>query len=575
MKKSNINKYFIHNSSHSAMDVNNWSRRLFLNNISKAGLLFCLPASNTENLFFDLFNNPEQKNNLPVQPKFTRNKTNNGMVSQFGDVQAYSINGSMLPFVVTARENLAMMDMTDDFPFIRIGKHEDKSSILLTSKGVQIGQNKGLSWNSATYKVLIDTIKKDKDKTQGILLLRSTLMTSFPASVAYSKEKVSKKMSNTLNNIAKKGYSSDLFQSTKDVCEKRTKTEERVTPIEKAMRDVMTAEEQWRKCKRENENSADCKAAGDVAANFLRTVTAGFASSEAISDARNVAKAACAAVSCVLSTFEDIVRKFIEVVGYVVEEVIVEYFVCPISIFVHGMVDPGITLVNDIQKKVMELEFPNPFDLVRGAFEGVFPPPVREIIDKKAIDEAIRFLEKIRSALGPFGKCLLGGEWSIASLQTGVKLLGNEIDIPYGLRVCISSTYARRLDITKIEREFNSAWISSMGLLGALNPSVATAVTSIGIPIPSTLTAAVALLPPAVAIAATTILGFIIFALFHAAILATQLSFHINFTNNLSDGYICIEHATFAVALVGQLALAINNPLLGTTAIYVPPIVTG
>lgn len=549
MKKSQQKQYLLPQKNTEVETNFDPSRRKFLDKLIKSGLLLGLPFSVSGNSLFDAIL-PTQKK-IPIQPKFTRNKTNDGMVSQFGNVQAYNVKGSFLPIITTAKNDLAIMDMAARSPFIRIGKPTDLSPIMLTSRGVQIGKGKILPWNLTTFKTLIAEIKKSKTKMQGIVLLRSTLMTSFPASVVEAKQKVSKKTSATLNNMALAGFSADLFKN----CKLETGPVEVTRAIEGLITEITTAREQWEACYDRTYDGNTCDLAADAASTACI-----LCSAEDKANARRAARAACAGGLCILSTFEDIVNTFTGIVGYVTETVIQEYFVCPVTSF-------NTALGN--------LEFPNPFNIFQSTFEQFLPQPVKEVIDNKAISEAIKYLKTANDALGPFAKCLLEGEWSIASIKTGVKFAGQKVDIPYGLKVCINSSCAKQLNARNMADEFSDAWFSSMGILGALNPSVAATLTSAGIPISSVQVAAAAALSPAVISAATIILAFIVFALYHSAAVSAQLFYQVNFTDNLSDGRVCIEHATFTVALAIELAVVINNPGVGTAALFVPPVVIG
>jgi hypothetical protein len=217
--------------------------------------------------------------------------------------------------------------------------------------------------------------------------------------------------------------------------------------------------------------------------------------------------------------------------------------------------------------------WPNPWDVPRLITSGAIPEKKQAPFTKKDIDTAISLLKKLLGVARPFIDCLVNGRWSIAQLNTQLKL-GGPIVIPYGVKVCITSECARKLESGNIGAELTGSWILLLTILAALSPAFGAIAIAYGIVVAKEVAEAVALVAatnPAAIAAAAIILAFIMLALWYATAISAQLHDEVCCTDHLADGFVCIEHPTFAIALVAIALFAVG----GINLTLIPPIVTG
>jgi hypothetical protein len=200
--------------------------------------------------------------------------------------------------------------------------------------------------------------------------------------------------------------------------------------------------------------------------------------------------------------------------------------------------------------------------------QGAIPQPAATF-GAKELEAALKLVKDIGSFLGPFGTCLANGQWSLAQLQTPIDFGGGTIALPYGVKVCISADCASRLSLDGLVGELTTSWTAALGALAALSPEFAAAVSPLGILAAPAAAGVAATAPPAIAAIAALILAFIILALIYGTAISGQLFIHKNFTGNFADGTVCIEHATFALALIKLASYGVAPSEL------IPPIVTG
>ncbi len=454
----------------------------------------------------------------PVIPKvnFTRNKTGDGIMGPFGEARIYNVGGQVLPTVVTALGSRAVMDLTSRSPFVRFGSPTNRAAITLTASGVQYGSAKAVPWSNAVARDIIKNIIADPDKARGALLLRSALQTSYPVASMLLQPKltVGRQMATVMANGAA-GFAANSMN-----CTVTTVTDTVITTITQMVAVVLTATQQYQQCYDAEVAKLPCSAAG---------VGAGL----------------CAAGICGLKSFVDIVTGWATIATTVVNEVARQVVVCTA---------PSMN------------RWPNPWDFPIAISGGVVPSK-KQVFN---INDAIAFLKSVCNFFGPFAKCLLDGKWSLAELNTPLNLGGSNTVIPYGVKVCLSSACATQLSPAGIGAELAANWLLLLGALAALSPSFAAMAAGFGIVATPAIAAAAAANPVLAAIAGI-ILAFILLAMWYATIICAQLAYQICCTNNLADGLVCIEHPTFAIALVSIALFGVG----GLNSVLIPPIVTG
>lgn len=177
------------------------------------------------------------------------------------------------------------------------------------------------------------------------------------------------------------------------------------------------------------------------------------------------------------------------------------------------------------------------------------------------------------SYLVSFASCLLGGRWSLAALDTRIDFGDGTIAIPYGVKVCVTRNCATQFSATQIATELGRSWESLFSVLAALYPHFVTALLPLGIALtpPSALglPPLLAAAGPVVVACAAVILGLMIIALVWGTAIISQMTvWHTaGLLDSNGDGYVCIEHPTFALALLEAALLSV------APAELVPPIV--
>jgi hypothetical protein len=450
---------------------------------------------------------------------FTTNPTGDGIIGPFGEVRIFAAADGSLPVIVTAVGGLAEMNMSARTPFVRLGAAGDETAILLTSAGIQYGKGKvPQAWSATSFRQLIAFLTKDRKKARGLILLRSALHSAYPVAVQRKKAKVGKKMSASFSK-----HSSD-FGAQALICTTKTVTDTVTHTITETVEVIKTAEKQYQECYDKAATRDPCKSLGILAG-------------------------ACAAATCAATTFVDMVIGFVDVVTTTTEEVVRTVVSCAPPL-------PGT--------------WPSPWDLPDAQLKLAVPQQ-KTTFGQKDIDGGLKLLKQIGGFFGPFATCMISGKWSLAQLDTQMDFGNGNVVIPYGIKVCITSQCATQLSLDNIIGEYATAVGAALGALAALSPEVAAALGPLGIAPAAAVTAAIAGLPEVVITIAALILAFVLIALFWAGALAGQLFFYKTFTDALDDGLVCIEHPTFALALIAML------PLPGATvsAAIVPPIVTG
>jgi hypothetical protein len=495
------------------------SRQEFIRIAALAGVSLAIPWASTAEA------------TVPPIPaiQFKKNKTRDGIIGPYGEVRIFDFKGQPLPLLVSAAGGLAMMDITGRSPFVRFGAPTDATAITLTSAGVAFGRNKKpVKWSSDVIRTLVAEISKDPAKARGALYLRSALYTSYPVAVAQlSNEQIGKKMATAMN----KGLAGLGIGSTK--CTTKEVTEIVTEAVSSFVEVWKTAEEQFQECYDKLATTEPCSWAGPGAG-------------------------ACAAAACGLLTFVDMVVGVVEIIIDVDVEVTRTVVSCALTTF--------------------KPKWPNPWNLgdlsPSGLVGGVAQPA--KAFSQKDIDSGLKLLKdiqtKIGGFLGPFA-CLLDGKWSLAQLDTPIDFGSGNVAIPYGIRVCISSACATALTDPGMILAAGTAWGETLSVLAALSTDIA----ALNIPASTAAAALIAALggPATAGVAvsagvavAAIILALILLIMVYATAIWSQLIFQRNFTSNFADGEVCIEHPTFALALIKLVTIVVP-------AEVIPPIVTG
>jgi hypothetical protein len=365
---------------------------------------------------------------------------------------------------------------------------------------------------------LIEIVSNDRDKASAIILLRSTLYTSYPVAIEAYRAKMGNKMANTLSQHSSK-LGATSMRCTTTVTDTVTKV------VSETVEVIQTAQQQYQECYDREAVKDPCKSMGVFAGT-------------------------CAAAACSLKTFEDMIVGFTTVLVTITEEVVREVVTC---------------------EKALVKTWPNPWDITPKTFTtGVVAQPAVKF-GAAEVNEAIKFLKQLTGVFGPFGKCFLEGKWGLAQLQTPLDLGNGKIVIPYGIKVCITAECARQLSIGNIGGELLSTWSVALGALAAVSAEAAAVLLPLGVTATGWIAALAASVPPVVVTIAAVIMAFIIVILIHATVISAQLGFQVCCTNNLADNSVCIEHPTFALAMLTMLQGGMGGP----TVLLVPPTVTG
>jgi hypothetical protein len=454
----------------------------------------------------------------PPQIKFTKNKTLDGIIGPFGEARIYKFNNDAMPLLVSTRDGSAVMDLTGRSPFIRIGSSPD-SAIIINTQGIRFAKMRLQPWSASSIQALNEALSEDILKAAAIILLRSAVLTSYPVAVKEYRARMHAKMA------AKMAQSSSRLGMNSLRCTTTTVTETVTNTITETVQVIKTAEQQYQECYDREAVKDPCKSTGIFAG-------------------------ACAATTCGLKSFVDLVVGFVTVLTTTTEQVVNKVVSC---------------------QKPLVRTWPNPWDITNKSFtkNSVSQPVAR--FGASDISGGIKFLKDLTGVFGPFGKCLLDGKWSLAQLQTPLDLGNGKIVIPYGVRVCITAECARQLALSNIGGELITSWGVALAALAALSPEFAAIVGPLGVVAAPAVVAAMASVPPVIIGIAALILAFIILALVYGTEISAQLSYQVCCTTNLGDGTVCIEHATFAIALLGMLPL---GPV-STAMLLIPPIVTG
>lgn len=467
---------------------------------------------------------------VPAPPSIVQptSPTGDGVIGAYGEVRVADLGGTAVPVLVTAAGNLAVMNLTGRAAYIRFGS--DTTAITLTSAGIRFGaMGSLLAWSPAAFAQLITAIARDAQKARGAARLRSAMLMAYPEAVMRLKTSPNRSvMSLMARSAAGVGALSISRCSTTTITETVYDTVTRVVQVWKS------AESQYQECYDREIARSPCR-------DTL------------------FAKSACAAAICAARGFIDMLVATYEIVEQVAREVVRTVVICA---------------------RPLVGQWPDPLDVLRtvpGKYSLAQPRAAFSAADIGAATALLAAIFQVLGAgqtrLGQFSDCLLRGRWSLAALDTRIDFGDGTMVMPYGVKVCLTRACATQFSATQIAAELASSWSALLSVLVALSPEYAAFVMALGIAI--TPPSALGLGPllagaaPLVTACAAVVVAFIILALIYGTAIIGQMTVWqaAGLLDSNGDGYVCIEHPTFALALI-------KAALLGAApAELVPPIV--
>ncbi len=490
-------------------------RRTMLRNGALFGLLSTLPFAKT-----GWGNNLDTK--TPPILLFKRSTVGEGLVSAFGEVRIAEIKGNTLPIYMASNNGSCVIDASGRGIYAKFGN--DSNAIKLTPTRIEFGKSNE-PWSKKSIERMAQEIANDRKKLIGVLELRAAFVTTYPVATQRVKKSMGSQMSQLMakTNNAMGANAMNCGLGFQNLINAGVQTATRV--VTETIPIIKSAEQQYLECYDQQLNGP-CK---DVAWGF--------------------GAIPCAIAACAMQVFTDMVIGFTTIViETIVEKIVMPYVSC-------------------VQAPFADINWPNPFKpLVSGTIQGAVADPTPPVSDKKVVSDALKLLKDISGFLGPF-KCMLDGQWSLAQLNTPLILDGKNVGIPYGIKVCIGADCADKLISLNAWGQTGSDWATALSVLAALSPAAATALGALA-PASPAIAALVAAAGPVVAGAAALILAVVILILIYATAIQAQLLVH-KALGSFNDGTVCIEHPTFALALVKLMTFTY------APAELIPPIVTG
>ena len=486
-----------------------------------AGLLLPHTASVAQQLVLPTTARKISFTGKPYGQLFTPTAGGLGMLGPWGEVRAAKLKEGLTPYFIETAKKTGKFDYSGRMPYFEF--RGSGGLIRLTLDGIAIGSAKPVPWGKTGVGAFKNALKKDRTAMKSALCLRSSMASSFPAIVVATKTAPPAQLASSQLELA-----AQLGRAA--ICTTSTVTDTIVTRVEETVELVKTAAQRYAECYDKALREGFCKdTAGLIGQAALEVCAAGF---------------------CAAKGFVDVVVGFIDIVTETIEEVTREVTTCTAPLA--GLI-PNEWNLPDI--KLPDL-------------------PMKEIaVTAKDIARALevfrQFGNDVFAFLGPFGKALIAGTWSMAQLP--IPFISG-VGIPYGVDVSISAASARTLTVTGMLGEAASAWGASLSALAALSPSFAASAGSLGITANTALTTLIAslALPAAVINAMALILAFVILGLLYASAIAAQMEFLVRANPGaLADGRVKITHPSIALASIKAATLGI------APAELVPPIVLG
>jgi hypothetical protein len=446
-----------------------------------------------------------------------------GMIGPWGEVRATRLDEGLTPYLIQSANKAGLFDYTGRMPFISL--QGSTGEIRLTPDGIAFGKAKPAAWDKAGVAALKNALKRDRKAMQSAMQMRSAMISSFAAIAVATKTPPAKQVAEVTSSIVE-----DLGRA--GGCTTTTVVDLVTTFVEDTIDVIKTAAERYAECYDAALRSGGC---ATVAAFNLP------------------AGQVCAAGYCVGKGFVDVVTGMIKIMVEVVDEVTREVVTCA---------------------KPLAYLLPSNWDLPDVRLPDL---PIKELkLLAKDVTKALEFIKEFNddlfAFLGPFGKCLVEGKWTINSAP--IPFIQG-IGIPFGATVCITAACARGLAAQNLVGEAGAAWGSALAALAALSPEFAAAAGPLNVVAAPALALATAALSPGVIAALLAILCFIIMALIYASAISAQLGAFLltsripGLPNVFADGEVCITHPTLALAAIMYATAG------GVPAQLIPPIVLG
>ena len=497
------------------------TRRDLLRAAVAGSLLSCVPFSPAEAAF-----------TTPTL-RFSGNRTRDGVVGPWGEVRVLNSGGKVLPTMVITNGGFGLLNLSVQRPYVQLGVKDDR--VVFSSQGVQLRSGDPFKpWSAEAIRAIHAAIAQDRSKLRGLLELRAVLHTTFTVAATAAKGTSERRFAAALA----KGSGGLGARSMQRECTTTTITDTVIRTVTEYVDVIKTAQQQYDECYAKNVRSATCSALGPGAG-------------------------LCAASYCLAMGFVDLVVGFYEVTRTLAEEVVRTVVVCTAPI--RGSWPNPVTLIDQVSSKF-----------------GFAGPPGS--FSDQDLGGAIEILNRILTEIGKsaqasrintFARCLFGGQWTFTSLPPIPTSLGT-LEIPYGVKVCVSAECATAMAITDIVQEYAQALPLLLGVLGGLDPGTYALLGDLGVLAHSATNAGLLIVAAAAAGGAQGSLGclaaivaFVIFALYHGLLLSGQLAIHQAATDHFQDEVVCIEHPCFALLLFKMMTLGV------APAELVPPIVTG
>ena len=441
-----------------------------------------------------------------------------GSTGAWGEVQVRELKTGLVPVYVRTANRSGVMDLTKARSTVSLGS----GSVVLTSRGIQSG-GKLEPWNASTIASLITRARSDASLRASLLELRAALVTAYPHAVSAARKNAEPRAAQAVMGAAQRMGIAAMPR--KSQCTTTTITETITREVAQEVERWLTAEERYEACVRQQ-------------------VAAGILGGEA------AAVLYCAALGLV-----DLFLGVMTVVTTIIEEVTRTVVTCTLE---------GTKRLIDLYKGI---EVPIP---TRGIqLPGV--PGVGRVAPALTSTDITAALQRLRDLLGavsPFTTCLLQGRWSFAASDLSAITGGSTLEIPYGVKVCITAECARRLRFDSAHGDLGSAATSLLAILAALNADFAAIAGTLGIAKAAEALALAAVIGTTGTVALTAVAALLLFLVYYAAMIALQLQLLPE--SAFADGLVCIEHPTFVIA-----ALTILVPVAGSLTQWTPPIVTG
>ena len=440
----------------------------------------------------------------------------NSASTPFGMVRVGIIESQCLPVYVESADRSAVFDAEGKAVLTRIGA--GSNAITFTGGSIQLGKGaKLIKLDRAGWKSLIAYAGKDSGLLASAMGLRSALMSAFPIAVLASRTKpyvdAAKQTLETAAEMAEQGANCTVSRWEEEV-------ETRVVELVDV---VVTAEKQWNEC---------------------------IAKAKCDDGLGGVPCYAAAVAVCSAKTFLDLVVGTIEIVTKFVDTIVHETVVC-----VTGALPKGV--------------LPNEWFASKGGFAGLLETPAQAASFGSAqVLEALAFLKTHTAFLGEFATCFLNSKWQLAQSGTIARTSGGALSIPYGIKITMSATCARKLKLESLWGQAFASVSSLLALIAAIDAPAKAVLAPLGIAATPAVVAAAGSLGAVVLQIATLIACFLVVAIWHGVMLSAQLSLA-DAAGAFADGKVEMIHPTFVLALLEAVTLGFSP------GEFVPPIVVG